>query len=593
MIPRSSRPDVTRTDALAVLEIERAFALSPEQIWELMWRPEIQPRWLGAAADIRLRRDHRFALSDAAGVWKRGRILGMAAGRTVQMTFDEDSVPTATTTMILTVVGSSTGGSLLKLCETGACDHSPSRRFWTQALNTLSRIVAEVVRRRDNPRQAVVIIHGIGEQEPGRTLTTFVNSGAVAGDAQERWVKPDRRSPLFELRRITVKATAGQTMPTTDVYEMYWAHVIRDTTIGQLFGWIGGLLLRPGPPRALLPIRWLVFALLATIAVLEVSGANRLIGSVVAALPIVAGIAWKFAGRSIALNYVGDAARYLSPKPANVAHRQTIREAGVDLLEDLHSSCDYDRIVVVGHSLGSVIAYDILTFAWIRMHDVHRCPRRPAFAPLRAVERTIVDGDLDGPAAQTEAWQQTRRNTQPWRVTDLVTMGSPLAHAETLMARTAEEFESLRANRVLPTCPPRTDHRGRCTFDVPYPNWSGGSARTFTVFDHGALFGTTRWTNLFFQTKLLGFGGDPVGGPVRPVFGNWVRDVSLKPPKGLFAHTRYWDPTARASTDPEDQSVLPAHLQELRRALGLSLGNELREVAQSMPAFTYVDPEHE
>ena len=147
----------------------------------------------------------------------------------------------------------------------------------------------------------------------------------------------------------------------------------------------------------------------------------------------------------------------------------------------------------------------------------------------------------------------------------------------------------MMADRVLPTCPPHTDDFGRCTYEIPYPNWSGGSARTFTVFDHGAVFGTTRWTNLYFKTKLLGFGGDPVGGPVRPVFGDWVHDVPLKPPRGLFSHTRYWDRTARASGDSDGEKALPSHIRELRRALDLSRGEELIALGGTIPAFAFLN----
>ena len=71
--------------------------------------------------------------------------------------------------------------------------------------------------------------------------------------------------------------------------------------------------------------------------------------------------------QGLVLNYIGDAAIYLSPEPRNIQARQAVRDAGVALFESLHSGLDaehaYDRIVVVGHSLGSVIGYDILTYA--------------------------------------------------------------------------------------------------------------------------------------------------------------------------------------------------------------------------------------
>lgn len=43
---------------------------------------------------------------------------------------------------------------------------------------------------------------------------------------------------------------------------------------------------------------------------------------------------------------------------------------------------------------------------------------------------------------------------RPWLVTDLVTLGSPLAHADFLMAASAEAFAKDKQDRILPTCPP-------------------------------------------------------------------------------------------------------------------------------------------
>ena len=58
-------------------------------------------------------------------------------------------------------------------------------------------------------------------------------------------------------------------------------------------------------------------------------------------------------------SYLGDAARYFRNSPANVAVRRTIRKEAVDTLQRLHNG-QYDRIVVVAHSLGTVVAYDML-----------------------------------------------------------------------------------------------------------------------------------------------------------------------------------------------------------------------------------------
>ena len=43
---------------------------------------------------------------------------------------------------------------------------------------------------------------------------------------------PEAARELFEMRMATVPRNEG-TRPTTDVYELYWAHLIRDTTVAR------------------------------------------------------------------------------------------------------------------------------------------------------------------------------------------------------------------------------------------------------------------------------------------------------------------------------------------------------------------------
>ena len=143
-------------------------------------------------------------------------------------------------------------------------------------------------------------------------------------------------------------------MPMTDVYELYWSHVIRDTTLTQVTSWVRQLMLRRGIPKPLQPalgLLWLlVFAVLVGLVAPFVWDLPWWL-SAGSLLVFAAGLLWRLFGRPVTVNVVGDAARYLSPEPGNVAHRQAIREAGVDLLERLHDGGDHDRIVLLGHSL--------------------------------------------------------------------------------------------------------------------------------------------------------------------------------------------------------------------------------------------------
>jgi pimeloyl-ACP methyl ester carboxylesterase len=305
-----------------------------------------------------------------------------------------------------------------------------------------------------------------------------------------------------------------------------------------------------------------------------------------AAVGLVVTWAWRLVGNGAVINSLGDAARYLTPRPSNIKNRQAIRTAAVDLLDALHQSGEFDRVIVVGHSLGSVIAYDAITYYWIRVHASHLHLARPFFRPIRKLERCI--GSLENvdkvQRLQFIAWKWSRRNGQPWLVTDLITLGSPLAHGDFLMARRPHLFDEAKAHRKLPTCPPVTETEKktgfkRITFEVPYADRIDGTDKTFTVLHHAAPFSITRWTNLYFPSRLR---GDPVGGPVGgPVdgplkgqFGPWVKDVPLTPPKGGFVHTYYWRPGKRG----------PAHLDVLRATMRLDSGREiLRVLAQQRP----------
>jgi hypothetical protein len=65
-------------------------------------------------------------------------------------------------------------------------------------------------------------------------------------------------------------------------------------------------------------------------------------------------------------SYVGDATIYLSPSPRNIEARKKMRSEGLNLLDRIVASKRYARIILISHSLGSLIGYDILTFAWQR-----------------------------------------------------------------------------------------------------------------------------------------------------------------------------------------------------------------------------------
>jgi pimeloyl-ACP methyl ester carboxylesterase len=257
--------------------------------------------------------------------------------------------------------------------------------------------------------------------------------------------------------------------------------------------------------------------------------------------------------------FLGDAARYFRAAPGNVLVRRKIRKQAVDTLDTLHSWGIYDRIIVVAHSLGTVVAYDMLRAYFSRVNsalpdcnslepEFSEVDRHDPDHPTGAIQN---EGDFRSAgreiirkiAAQTvnSPDASSRKTPAPtWLVTDFVTLGSPLTHAYYLMCDGKTENELIKdfqrrvEQREFPVCPPeRQEDDGVLSF----------KNKGKTEFHHAALFGLTRWTNLYFPRVQL-FWGDAVGGPLREIFGHYIRDIPVSTlangAAAFFTHTSYW-----------------------------------------------------
>jgi hypothetical protein len=309
--------------------------------------------------------------------------------------------------------------------------------------------------------------------------------------------------------------------------------------------------------------------------------------------------------------YVGDAACYLRDAPDNIEARSKIRALGLSILDDLHRQTSngstaprYDRIVVVAHSLGSVIAYDVMRAFFVKQVakvDVSP-PLATALAEIDGLAKAAIApaalkvehaGDslswalAGAPAATAKTSIDFRRmqkdafkgflaharprqatpgepDAAPWRISDLVTAGSPLTHAVLLLTEggKAAELEAKVQSREFPVAPPAwsNDEDGRVLY---------GSTRR--KIQHSALFALTAWTNLYFSQKAV-VNGDFIGGPISPDLSPGTCNVplttSLK--AGLFNHTDYW------RYGPEGESSI--HIRALKLAI---LGDDaLAEVSR-------------
>ena len=424
------------------------------------------------------------------------------------------------------------------------------------------------------PRQAVVIIHGIGEQRPMETLRSFVlgilGSTHRPNGSRAFYSKPDPNADTFELRRY--RAFEGRT--DSDFIEFYWQHLMPVAAWRFLFIWLWLLMKRPVqsmPPRFVI-LWWVAWISLVLVALAVIASIAAWLGITVPQFPLATKVPWGAAVIGALVGFlvrafVGDAAVYLNPHPRTVAARNAIRSSGVALLERLQSDGRYDRIVVVGHSLGSVIGYDILSFAWHRASEDFRRKVEagglptdlPAQGALAAAEQLAKAG---GPNLK-EQWRAIARAVAAefrqlglrWLITDFVTLGSPLAHGSLLLAHGPADFSRRAGERELPVSPPFREDGIHFSYQRAGRS-SGGKRQTARVPDHASAFALTTWTNLYFPCRAF-FYGDVIGGSVAASFGPAIADraVATKIRKGWLAHTSYWTRYAGFDTNPDSAPV--------------------------------------
>lgn len=429
------------------------------------------------------------------------------------------------------------------------------------------------------------------------TLRSFVATGLGVTNF---WSKPDRLAESFELRRFTLKSTSDR--PLTDLYEFYWAHHFDAGNLRETLRWTLALLVRRPFWRLNATLRWwfcllqiLLVAFFVLVGWLAVDQLHRdSIGEVldswqawfVGALALVQLVAGGFITKSLA-----DAARYLTPRPPNIAARNAIRGEGLALIRKLHDAGTYQRVVVVGHSLGGVIGLDLIRLAW----DELRHPDPARWADQTEAKRfgQAVEALGTNPGgteliafqqAQLRLWRENRTVGVPWLITDFITIGAPLAHASFLLSTKHVPLTQRQAEKEYPTCPPLAD--GRSSFYSEDVDVGGGQLRNFLTGHHGAPFGPTRWHNLYFPVRFPVY-GDPVGGPIGSEFGPGIWDRPVRPSATglrarlyrltLLCHVRYWTCGPRTdSARTRDKQDRVSETQECVRALRSAVGLDIK-----------------
>jgi len=469
--------------------------------------------------------------------------------------------------------------------------------------------------------QAVVVIHGMGEQRPMDTIKAFVkavwetDTVITANDLphpSQVWSKPDIRTGSLELRRITTRESiASASFPRrvrTDFYELYWADLTAGSTWDQFTGWVRGLLFRPlsrVPPdvRSAWVALWIATLAVIALAVLAALPADvwRKIGANWLAdwhwlLALVAAALGMWLHKTATATF-GRVVRYTKADPSNIAAREAVRERGLKLMNALHEGTYYKRITIVSHSLGTMLAHDLLSYFWAQREAPRKIAESsPEFDLLCELERAAAAVELNPTAAALDEYYQTQRrlrvalaarpappaqNPQAvpdprWLITDFVTLGTPLTHAEFLIAASAEDLARRKFERELPQSPPLREELdpnvfrlAQATGKLPVgPSFKESKLISFPPpsaphvweLHHAAPFAVVRWTNIY-DTASLVVRGDIIGGPLAKPFGPAIIDVDLKSLRGQsrsFTHTKYWE------IDGE-----PIHIDVLRRAVNL------------------------
>jgi hypothetical protein len=422
-------------------------------------------------------------------------------------------------------------------------------------------------------KQAVFIIHGIGNQYPMQTGREFVTN--LKKEEDILYSSPDRHANYYETRRLSINNK------NTDFFEFYWANLMDEPKNGDLYVWIFKLLFIKKPSirakQAVYAIRFLFFVIIFTflyffLTDMYESYVHRLNFINTGVFSITIFIFFKFLVPNIesrVVRTVGDAMHYLTASPKSIPSRYKIRKKGLQLLRNLHNKKDdqgqpfYDRIIIVSHSLGSVIAYDLLTNFWYEnMYKIQ--PNLSTFSQniLKEMNDYVINFyqksetnqlkfDLNHyQDLQRKLFREFKQNGNPWRVSDLITLGSPLCHGGFILAQNEDDFIWRRRFREFPLSPPKIEvkiENGKIEKDLNRGflfnkkiKINENESQNAQIISHSSVFAIVRWHNIYFKNDLI-------GGDLSENFGVGIKNIILYP-KGHFikkyfpihSHTDYW-----------------------------------------------------
>ena len=226
-----------------------------------------------------------------------------------------------------------------------------------------------------------LVIHGIGEQNPFETLDSFARGFVSYFQSQkvpftlthELRSCNDAGGKQWTDNFVRIGNTSAGDF--IDVHEYYWAYLTEEQiTTGEVFRWVQQSLsgamkyygqdeeLRKKYEGSAKPYWWRLLSILRWMRYWY--WAIRLMSFLLPEWKLfkpLKNIVEGFA-TNIIVGYIGDVAIYTTTdeKSRYYKIRQEILNECLAMLESLLAGRQYDRIIIAGHSLGSVIAYDTL-----------------------------------------------------------------------------------------------------------------------------------------------------------------------------------------------------------------------------------------
>jgi hypothetical protein len=221
--------------------------------------------------------------------------------------------------------------------------------------------------------QAILVVHGVGEQQKGDTLRRFTNG--MVGFLYRRLKEDGIPSSALKLTVDLQNGSAGlrlDTPPQPEEYvvqEVWWARVFQPPDLMAVTQWI--LLAAVDRVKLALqsltwnPVTWvyalvmpLVMALAGLVLLLLLYGTQALLLLPILSQPIKNILA---ALQKRAANFMVTVAGDVNIYATDWVYSTEMREELEQHLANLESRQDIQGIHVVGHSLGSLVAYEALS----------------------------------------------------------------------------------------------------------------------------------------------------------------------------------------------------------------------------------------